>query len=368
MPASKWLKRAQAAFQKQGLPEHQQLRFMEELQDHLTDLQEANMSRNEPSDFEQTMGPPEPVAVAMAESYRRERFLARHLWLACVAFTVGPLAFHWLLALPLTCLTLVLLYCLKRVPQGEVPESLNSVLPIFFGVMTVLASVAVTAWFCCAARRNRLSWWMSLLGSAALTLGTLFLTASVMESQTALWVVPLATAAASLGTWYWAAWRGERWREEPVSMSRRYPIFVSGLGSIVAASSCLTGYLLLMALVVYLLVDVFGRPRNGGEFAILAFSCSYVPFAIAAGLCYRMTYRCPRKKLYSLLACVCVAAFAAMFTAGISGTPEGKSSMQFGISVGNAFHWGVFAQFLTPLAIWGALTLYAWRPLRLQTS
>lgn len=71
MPASTWLERAQAAFQKQGLPEHQQLRFMEELQDHLTDLQEANMNRAEPADLEQTMGPPEPVAVALAESYRR---------------------------------------------------------------------------------------------------------------------------------------------------------------------------------------------------------------------------------------------------------------------------------------------------------
>ena len=61
-----------------------------------------------------------------------------------------------------------------------------------------------------------------------------------------------------------------------------------------------------------------------------------------------------------------VAAFAAMFTAGISNTPEGQSSMHFGIAVGNAFHWRVLAQFLTPLAIWGVLTLHAWRPMRLR--
>jgi len=190
----------------------------------------------------------------------------------------------------------------------------------------------------------------------------------MMESPIAVWVVPLATAAASLGTWYWAAWRGGRWRQEPISLSQRYPVLVSGLGSVVAASTCLAGYVLLMALVVSLLVNVLGRPRQGAEFAILALSCSYVPFAIAAALCYRMTYRSPRKKLYSLLACIGVAAFAAMFTAGISSTPEGQSSMQFGISIGNAFHWGVLAQFLTPLAIWGVLTLRAWRPLRLNMS
>ena len=341
---------------------------MEELQDHLTDLQEANMSGTEPNDFGQTMGAPEPVAAGMAESYRRERFLARHLWLACAAFTLGPVALHWLLTVPMTCLMVVLLYFLKRVPPGGSLESLDAALPLLFVVVSALAGAGVTAWFCCAARRNRLSWWMSLLSSAALTLGTLFLTDSVMESPIAMWVIPLATAAASLAPWYWAAWRGGRWREEPISLSQRYPMLVSGLGSVVAASTCLAGYLLLMFLAVYLLVDVIGRPRHSAEFAILALSCSYVPFAIAAGLCYRMTYRCPRKKLYSLLACICVAAFAAMFTAGISNTPEGQSSMHFGIGVGNAFHWSVLAQFLTPLAIWGMLTLHAWRPLRLRMT
>ena len=285
-----------------------------------------------------------------------------------MAFTVGPLALQGLLAVPLTLLAVVLLYCLKQVPQGEVPESLDTVLSTTFGVMTILASVAATAWFCVAARRNRLSWRMSLLSSGVLTLGSLVFSVLVLESQITLWIVFVGTAAASLGTWYWAAWRGGRWREEPVSMSRRYPIFVSGLGSMVAAWTCLAGYVLLMALVVYMLRDVLGRPRDGAEFAILAFSSSYVPFAIAAGLCYRLTERCPRKKLHSLLACVGVAAFAAMFTAGISSTPDGKSSMQFGISVGSAFHWGVFAQFLTPLAIWGALTLYAWRSMKLRMS
>src|SRR5436190_20050245 len=126
MQASTWLRRAQAAFQKQGLPEQQQLRFMEELQDHLTDMQEANMSGIEPNDFGQTMGPPAPVAVAMASSYRRQRFLGRHLWLACAAFTVGPLALHWLITIPLTCLVVVLVYFLNRVPKGEIPDSLNA--------------------------------------------------------------------------------------------------------------------------------------------------------------------------------------------------------------------------------------------------
>jgi hypothetical protein len=368
MPASKWLERAHAALREQGIPKRQQLRFMEELQDHLTDLQEANMNDAESHDVEQTMGSPEPLAQALAESYRRERFLVRHPLLACAAFTLGPLAFHFLLTLVLCALVMTGLFFILKTPPGELDEALETTFSWAFGAFSALAGAVVTLWFCRAARRNRLSWRMSLLGCVALALGTPLLAADMFRSRAGFAAAVLATAAASLATWYWAAWRGERWREEPISLSRHYPVLVSGLGSVVAAMICLAGYLLLTMLLMILLVDVIGRPRSSAEFALLAQSCKYIPFAIAALVCWRMTVHCPRQRLYSLGACVGVALFATTFTAGVTHTPGEPSSMQFGIGIGNAFHWSLLAQFATPLAVWGALTLSSRQPLPLRMA
>jgi hypothetical protein len=364
MPVSTWLERARAALREQGIPENRQRQFLEELQDHLTDLQEANMRRSQPGDLEQTMGPPEPLAQSLAESYRRERFLVRHPWLAAVAFTVGPVTFHWLLTMLMIALGMIALFILLKTPPGLLPESLAAAFPAIFGVLSGGTAIVVTAWFCVAARRNRLSWRMSLLGSASVALATPLLAIEMFESRTNVVTAALATATAAIATWYLAAWRGNRWRQEPVSLSRRYPLLVSGPCSVVATTACLAGYLILTTLLMFLLVDVIGRPRQGAEFALLAYSCEYVPFAVAACICWRMTIRCRRQRLYSLVACVCVALFATAFTAGVTNTPGEQSSMHFGI--GNAFHWSMLAQFATPLAVWGALMCYARQPMRLQ--
>lgn len=243
MPASTWLERARAALREQGVSESRQRQFLEELQDHLTDLQEANMSQTEPSDLERTMGPPEPLAQSLAESYRRERFLVRHPWLAGVAFAGGPVAFHGLLTFLLVALGMISLFVLLKTPPGPLPESLEAAFPALLSVFSAVAAIAVTAWFCAAARRNRLSWRMSLLGSISLPLGTPLFASEMFESRSELSMVTLTTAAAALATWYWAAWRGQRWRAEPISLSRRYPILVSGPGSVLAAMACLAGYL-----------------------------------------------------------------------------------------------------------------------------
>jgi hypothetical protein len=364
MRASTWLERAQIALREQGVPERRQVQFLEELQDHLTDLQEANMSGAESSDLGQTMGNPEPLAQALAENYRRERLLVRHPWLACLAFTTGPLALHWLVTLALSCLVMIGLFCVLQTPAGDLDESMDAVFRVLVGVFSTLAGVVVTAWFCVAARRNRLSWRMSLLGSVSLTMGTLLLANSYIE----LAIVASTTAAAALTTWYWSAWRGQRWRSEPISLSRRYPVLVSGPGSVLAAIACVAGYLVLTMLLLYLLTDVFGRPRQSIEFTVLALSCKYVPFALAALLCWRMTLHCHQQRLYSLVACACVAVVATAFTAGVTHTAGGESTMQFGIAVGNAFHWSLLAQFATPLAVWIGLMFYARHPRRLQIA
>src|SRR6185436_17580582 len=105
-----------------------------------------------------------------------------------------------------------------KVPPGPFSEFLEAVFALALGICSVLASAAVTAWFCCAARRNRLSWRMSLLGCGAVALGTPLLAADMFETRIALTMVVLATAATSLATWYWAAWQGKRWRTEPISL------------------------------------------------------------------------------------------------------------------------------------------------------
>lgn len=368
MQASTWLERAQAALRAQGIPEPQQLRCLEELQDHLTDLQEAQMRGTESPDLERVMGAPEPLAEALADTYRRERFLARHLWLAGVAFTLGPPLVHWLLTISFTTLLMLGLFCLLQTPPGALSDSLDAAFNVLFVASSILTAAGVTAWFCLAARRNRLSWRMSLLGSVALALGTSVLALELLESEAELWILVLATATTSLAAWYGSAWRGQRWRQEPISLSQRYPVLVSGLGSVVAATLCLCGYLMLTGLLLFFLVDVIGRPRQGVEYSLLALSCNYVPFAIAACLCWRMTQRCPHQRWYSLAACIGVAIFAAVFTAGVSSPPDGQATMHFGLGLGSAFRWSVLAQFFTPLAMWGALALPAWQPLRLRMS
>jgi hypothetical protein len=326
------------------------------------------MSGTESSDLERVMGAPEPLAEALADTYRRERFLARHLWLAGLAFTLCPPLVHWLLTISFTTLVMFGLFCLLQTPPGAISKSLEASFPALFSLTSALAAAGVTAWFCLAARRNRLSWRMSLLGSVALALGTSVLALEILESEWELWTLVLATTATSLWAWYGAAWRGQRWRQEPISLSQRYPFLVSGIGSVVAAALCLCGYLMVTGLLMFVLVDVIGRPRQGVEYSLLALSCNYVPFAIAACFCWRMTHRCPHQRWYSLAACVGVAIVAAVFTAGVSRSPDGQSTMHFGIGLGSAFRWSVLAQFFTPLAIWGALALPAWQPLRLRMS
>lgn len=356
MQASNWLRRVQDSLRDSGVPESERLRFLEELQDHLNDLQEANMNGREPLDLEQSMGPPEPLAESLVESYRRGSFLGRHLWLASVAFTLGPVALHLVLTLLLGFMTLAVLYGLAHQLPGIVPESLEGAeaLGIILAALGALAGVGVTAWFCNAARRNRLSWRMSLLSCAALTIGSLLL-----ASEMIYWIGSLVTCAASLATWYLAAWRGQGWKEQPISLSRNYPFLLSGLGSLVAASACLGGYLLLVAAFVAALKLVSDLTQLGEPLTLLGLSCRFVPFVLAAYVCWRMTSRCPRRMLCSLAACLCVAIIAAVFMADISKSPEGPFNYRFNLGIAISLRWIMLGQFLTPLGVWGLLTLLA---------
>jgi hypothetical protein len=76
-----------------------------------------------------------------------------------------------------------------------------------------------------------------------------------------------------------------------------------------------------------------------------------------------MTHRCPQQLVCSLLACFCVAVMATTFYAGLSRTTQGQGSLQFAVGI-DLLRWTVLAQFLTPLAIWGLLTLLSPQPMR----
>ncbi len=369
MQASTWLSRALDSFRESGIPERQRLQLLEELQDHFTDLQEANMSGMDSQNVDQLMGSPESVASALAESYRSERLLVRQPWLAWLAFALGPIIAHLTLTICLSCLSCLAAGLLLTSLHSQVnllsEETLEAALSVAIGIMGTVAGVGVAAWFCMAARRNRLSWRMSLLSCLAQAIATPILLAELIEPQVALWVAVFVSSLASLATWYWMAWRGQRWKEPPVSMSRRYPFLLSGLGSLTVASLCLGVYLLLVGLFVSVREEVFGLPRNGEQLWFVALSCKFVPFALAAYLCWRMTQRCPRQLVCSFVACLIVAVTATIVFVDHRLSHEGQWQFVFGIVGGpNSFRWSLIGQFLAPLAIWGVLVRLARQQLR----
>lgn len=398
MQASTWLERVQDSLRENGIPEPKQRQFLAELQDHLTDLQEANMNPTEPLDLAQSVGSPEPLARALAESYRSERFLARHRWLACLAFAVGPLALHAVLSLFLCFMALAALFVLTQPSKGRVPppdfavssdlgdepaskpsaeqrpaaEALLGIVeaafPILFGITSTLCGVGVTAWFCMAARRNRLSWRFSLLGCLTAGLGTPALASDMFESRLSFWVAAIFPMATMLTIWYLSAWHNGRWKDEPISLSRRYPAMMSGGGSLVAAWCCVAGYLILVVLLLGALELTPWFPEIREHLWPLLLSSRFVPFAGAAYLCWRMTARCPRRNVYSFASCLCLALAAALFFADISKSPEGQFNFRLGVGLGMHFGWTALAQFLTPLAVWGALMLLTRRTVRTQLA
>lgn len=364
MAASTWLERVLQSLRENGMPERQQLRFLEELQDHITDLQEAGMSETEVHDLDRNMGPPEPIAEALADAYRRKRLLVRQPWLAYLAFTLGPVAMQWALILCMSCLALAVAIAFT--------SDLDILVPMVFGISFMLSGIGVSAWFCVAARRNRLSWVQSLLACAAVAASTMFLGFVIDEDFESLPPVLLPTAAltgaAAVFTWYLAAWRNRKWLEKPISLSARFPILSSGLGSLLVAVSCIAVHLIIVGVVVGMLPREGDLQRYADWFVLLNYSCRYVPYALAVYLSWRMTQRCKRPILCSLTASLCVAMLAALFQAGFGTSPEGLSEFQLGIGVVMALGWRALGQFLTPLGIWAVLMLYARRSMRLRVG
>ncbi len=367
MQVAKWLERVLDSLRENGIPERQQLRLLEELQDHITDLQEENMNGMDSQNIEQRMGSPESLAGALAESYRRERLLVRQPWLAWLAFSLGPVTMHFVLTMCLSLVVPLILFFPFLAPGNIVSEealnALNSAWQVAMGIMGPMTGIGVTAWFCMAARRNRVSWRLPLLGCATVAIGSPVLFDEMIEPPFFLWIVAFATAAASLATWYWMAWRGQRWKTAPISISRHFPLLMSSFGSLAVAVLCLGTYLLLVASIVLVLEEVCGIPRAGNTLRLVALSCRFVPFALAAYLCWRMTQRCHRQLCYSFVACFCVAVIATVFLTDVSS--EGQWNFSFGlVGSSRSLNWGLIAQFLAPLLIWAVLIVLSRHQLR----
>lgn len=353
MPASTWLDQVLAALCNNGIPERHRRRFLAELQDHLTDLQEARMNGTEPLDLDHAMGPPEPLGQALADSFRRKRFLTRHPWLAWLAFSLGPLVIHGMLTMFLTFLTLAILVCFPGSGLMQHPERMDVTVSLLLEILGSLTAVAVTIWFCLAARRNRLTWRLSLLSCFTVMGGTLLLVLGMSEAGAHLWPGTLLPGAVvALAAWYWAAWRGQRWQEKPISLSRRTPVLLTGIVSVGTASFCLGGYLLLAAGVVAVLRETPRLPYCQDLLKLIGESCRIVPFALAAYLCWRLTHRCPRRVLTSLAACMMVTLFAVVLFANLATTPEGESSIQLGVTLMMKPSWKVLGQVAPPPLIW----------------
>ncbi len=352
MRASTWLERMHDSLRENGIPQRYRVRFMEELHDHLSDLQEANMDRSNVSNFDLQMGEPKTLANALADAYFRERRLVRQPWLAVLAFALAPIPLHWLL----TFVVLVPVVSLVVAFGAD----FEAFVPFAYAISAMVAAGGVSTWFCLAAQRNRLSWRMSLLAALAVT-GSLpvllFLDGPLLATDSVLLtLVSIGLAgAAALATWYLLAWRKNRWQEKPISLSTRFPMFTHGMIAVLVVSICLIAHLVSLEILLGVLEYGVGRPRVAPWVSMLGWSCRYVPFVLASYLMWRFAQRCKRPLVGSLSGCFVVACLAAITFANIVWTADGTSECQFGMGVGFLPSWAVFLQFSAPLAIWGLL-------------
>jgi hypothetical protein len=92
-----WLNRVREQLARHNLPPSYVERFIEELVDHLEDLEEENVE----ADLHSRLGEPEQVADAAVATYRRRSFLGRHPSAAFLVFAVSPLIPQYLLGMVL---------------------------------------------------------------------------------------------------------------------------------------------------------------------------------------------------------------------------------------------------------------------------
>jgi hypothetical protein len=187
MDGRPWHEKLREDLLRQGLPASYIDRLVEELDNHVIDLQTENKSMDAHQAFEQLGTTQQLVAVARQE-YRRHSFAKRHPW---IAFVLGPVAFvPAVFALLLfSCFTLLwLIGSVLEAFAADVPEEamMKWGYSIWYCLNGVLrfAPFALSAWlFCRWAQHNEMRRW-AVVACAIVTLLATITFSNVSEAAT----------------------------------------------------------------------------------------------------------------------------------------------------------------------------------------
>ncbi len=162
-----WLEDVRRRLAKHALPADYIDRFVEELSDHLQDIEEESMSTE--ASVHSRLGEPGQVAEAAAVAYRRRSFLGRHRAAAFLVFGVSPLV------------AFVALSALAAFGTGVLFDAAVERLPIRFGntawaaspygmslLSVIIPSVFVSIVYCKLARRSGIRRTWMLLSCAVI--------------------------------------------------------------------------------------------------------------------------------------------------------------------------------------------------------
>jgi|SRR5579863_4967093 len=88
MASPHWPERLRHELEERGLPGTYSARLLEELTEHLNDIQRENLSMEALASAEEKLGTPESLAAAAQKEYLRRTFAGRHPFLT---FVIGPI-------------------------------------------------------------------------------------------------------------------------------------------------------------------------------------------------------------------------------------------------------------------------------------
>ena len=179
MDSRQWREALRVDLRRQNLPAAYIDRLVEELSDHLLDIQTENSSMDAHSALA-CLGSPNNISAAAGQEFRRRTFVGRHPWLTFVAspFLVAPLAFV-LFALSLTVLLSLVGGALelagRRFTDNPLEDSILFAIAQAYNLLMRFAPFVIAAWFYCrlAKSSGRDRWAIAACGILGLVAGLL---------------------------------------------------------------------------------------------------------------------------------------------------------------------------------------------------
>ena len=95
MVYQKWHNRLREELSKRSLPPAYSARLLDELADHISDLQQENLSMDAQTNAEDKLGSPESLAATAEKEYRRRTFAGRHPFLTFVVGAISTAFVTW---------------------------------------------------------------------------------------------------------------------------------------------------------------------------------------------------------------------------------------------------------------------------------